>query len=154
VTSWARFAREAPELAAAGRRLLEAHGIAFLATRSKDGAPRIAPVCPIFAGEDLALSVAAGSPKHFDLANDGRYALHAVLGASDEEFQIGGRARLVEDAAGRAAVHAAIAFQYKAEHPVFLLDVERCLWGYWEKAGQPGTRPVRRSWSEGRGERA
>lgn len=146
---WAGFAQSAPALAEAGRRLL-APGtdapIGFLATVGRD--VHLAPVCPIFANRDVYVSVAAGSPRRRDLDRDGRYALHAFLGAGDEEFRITGRATLILDAGERDRVHAAIEFgSFDPDHPVYRLDVERALWGYWERAGQPGTRPIRHAWT-------
>ena len=48
----------------------------------------------------------------------------------------------------RAAVHQAIPFPaYKAEDPIFELEIARCLWCWWENVGQPDTRPVRRRWA-------
>lgn len=145
---WGDFASAAPELALAGRRLLAPRGeapIGFLATVGVD--VHLAPVCPIFSGRGVYLSVAAGSPKRGDLDRDGRFALHAFLGSSDEEFRITGRGVLVSDETERARVHAAIEFgAFDNSDPIYRLSVERALWGYWENAGQPNTRPVRRTW--------
>ncbi len=149
---WADFALVAPDVAAAGRRLFapgEEAPIGFLATAGRTAASdvHLAPVCPIFAGRGIYLSVATESPKRRDLDIDGRYALHAFLGASDEEFRITGHAILVDDLAERARVQQAIEFgTYDPEHPVYRLMVDRALWGYWEHAGQPNTKPVRRTW--------
>jgi hypothetical protein len=45
---WKEFEAAAPEIAAAGKRLLYQRGVglAFLATLRKDGAPRLHPICP------------------------------------------------------------------------------------------------------------
>lgn len=145
---WADFALAAPDLAAAGRRLLAPKGeapIGFFATASRE--VHLAPVCPIFSDRGVYLSVAASSPKRRDLDADGRYALHAFLGASDEEFRITGTGALVDDPNERERVHAAIEFgSFDRDDPIYRLDVERALWGYWEHAGQPDTRPIRRRW--------
>jgi hypothetical protein len=148
VATWAKLAKEAPDLAASGWRLLGADGvgIAYLATVARDGRPRLAPVCAIFAGEQVYLRVGAPTPKRSDLERDGRYALHAPVGESDEEFQISGRAALVTDPEERRAVHAAIRFSFQEADPVFSLGIERCLWGIWENAGQPNMRPIRKRW--------
>ena len=111
------------------------------------GAPHLSPVCPIFCGEDLYLSAGAGTPKAGDLRASGVYVLHAFLGASDEEFQLAGRAVEVAEPEERAAVHAAIPFKaFQRSDPIFRLGVERALWVYWERAGQPDTKAVRRRW--------
>ena len=44
--AWSRFEGEAPDLASVGRRLFEKHEIAYLATVSGQGRPRIHPLCP------------------------------------------------------------------------------------------------------------
>jgi hypothetical protein len=144
--SWGEFVDAAPDLARAGEKLFRRFEVAYLATVRRDGTPRMAPVCPILTEGTLYLSVGRSTPKRLDLLRTGHYALHACLGESDEEFQIWGRATLIDDAAERNRVHEAIRFQFEREDPVFRLDVERCLWGYWENVGKPGTRPVRSRW--------
>lgn len=151
MASWAEFEASATGFAEAGRRLLvgaDGVAIAFLATVSRAGRLHLAPVCPIFCEGRLYLSAGARTPKRRDLDDQGSYVLHAFLGGSDEEFQLAGRAREVRDEAERAAVHRAIPFPaFQPEDPIFELGIERCLWCWWENAGQPDTRPVRRRWS-------
>ena len=109
---WSEFAADAPALAEVGRQLLwrPDQGIAaILATESSAG-PGVAPVCPIFALDGVYLLVGPATPKHRQLRRSGRYALHAPVGADDLEFQISGRARLVQSAETRNAVLAAIPF--------------------------------------------
>jgi hypothetical protein len=149
--SWRAFERVAPEFGRAGRRLLVGE-VAFLATVSRSGDPRLAPVSPIFSGDHIYVSAGAKTPKRYDLEHDGRYVMHAMLGPSDEEFQLAGRGLLVTGAAERAQVHADIQFQFQREDPVFRLEIARSLWGHWEKAGQPGTYPVRRRFRVAEGE--
>ena len=143
---WSEFESREPEMAVAGTRLLghdDGVAIGFLATIGD--ALHLAPVCPIFCDDAICLSVGAGTPKRRDLERDGRYVLHAFLGPSDEEFQIAGRAVEIVDAESRARVHRAIRFgSFDSSDPLFRLDIERAMWGYWQNAGQPGTRPVRR----------
>ena len=146
---WCEFKTAAPEFAAAGGRLMQqADGpwIAMLASVSATGIARMAPICPIPCDGALYLSAGAPTPKVRDLERRGRYALHAFLGPSDEEWQIWGSAERVDDSAERARVHDTITFQFDAGDPIFHLDVERCLWGYWVDPGQPGTHPVKRRW--------
>jgi hypothetical protein len=144
---WGEFTERAPDLAAAGRRLLrlDDRPLAFLATVTGDGRPRVAPVCPILAGGELYVSVGAHTPKVGDLRERGAFALHALPGMNDEEFQLGGRAVEVGDAAERASVHRAIRFPvYNPADPVFALRLDRCHWALWE---EPAERPTRRaSW--------
>lgn len=148
--SWAVLERESPDLASAGRTLLEHDSevaIGFLATVSAAGAPHLAPVCPIFCGDHLYLSVGGHTIKHRDLDATGRYVLHAFLGAQDAEFQLAGRAERIDGEAQRRQVQAAIRFgAFGRDDPIFRLWIERCLHVYWERPGEPGTRPVRRRW--------
>lgn len=148
--SWSEFEASAPDFGAAARRLfVGADGVAigFLASVGARGAPHLSPVCPIFAGEHVYLSAGAHTPKAADLRGSGAYVLHAFLAANDEEFQIAGRAAEVHEPAERSAVHAAIPFAaFKTTDPIFRLSIERALWVYWERAGQPDTKAVRRRW--------
>lgn len=145
--AWEAFALAAPELAAAGRRLIDEHYVAFLATLRRDGAPRLHPVCPVFAAGGVSIAVPPRSPKQHDLRRDGRYALHAVLGDNDEEFVINGAARLDSSEQLRAAVRRAAGHIIRDDDLLFELLVERCHWGVWEHVGQPNTRPIYRAWS-------
>lgn len=121
--------------------------IGFLATVTKSNAPRLSPVCPIFCGDDVYLSVGAATPKVEDLRARTAYVLHAFLGEDDEELQFSGIASEVTDSGERAAVHQAIPFAaFEKGDPIFRLRVDRSLWVYWERAGQPDTRAVRRRW--------
>ena len=152
MASWSEFEAEAPEFAAAGRRLLigpDENAIGFLATVGAGGVQHLAPVCPIFCGNGLYLCAGSATPKRRDLEQDGRYVLHAFLAENDEEFQIAGRAARIEDSEEIAAVHAAIGFSFQKQDPLFRFDLERCLWGCWENVGQPDTRPHRRRWRAG-----
>lgn len=148
--SFAAFAAAAPDLAAAARRLLVgADGVAigFLATVGAAGRPHLGPVCPVFCGDDLFVVATAKTPKVSDLRSNGAFVLHAFLGANDEELQLAGTAEEVEDVAARAAVHEAIPFaSFIRSDPIFRLRVERALQVFWERVGEPDTRPVRRRW--------
>jgi hypothetical protein len=151
---WHDFAQRAPELAAAARRLLTgADGVAigFLATSGRD-APHLAPVCPVFSGDGVYVIAVAGTPKARDLRERGGYALHALLAPSDEELQLAGRAREVNDAAERACVHSAVRFAaFGRSDPIFELRIARALWVFWERVGQPDTHAVRRRWRASEG---
>lgn len=151
--SFAAFEAAAPDFAAAARRLLAgADGVAigFLATLSAGGLPHLSPVCPVFCGDHLHVVAGALSPKTTDLRATGAFVLHAFLGPSDEELQLAGWAVEIEDGAARAAVHAAIPYAaFQKSDPIFRLGIERALWVYWERAGQPDTKAVRRRWRAG-----
>jgi hypothetical protein len=115
MVSWAEFAREKPDLAAAGRALFYQWGVGlgFLATTTRQGAPRLHPICPSLT-DDMLYAFIIPSPKLNDLLRDPRYALHSDLTAANEDaFYVTGRVRVVEDAAQRAALEQA----YMAERP-------------------------------------
>lgn len=153
--SWAVLERDAPDLAAAALRLMldqaaaDAPLLGYLATVRRDGAPRLHPVCPVAGHGGLFVFVPTTSPKRFDLAEDGRFALHAPLGPDDEELVLLGVARRVTEAARRAQAEAAARHATHASDWCFELLIARCLWGVWTDAGQPGTRATRRAWEAG-----
>jgi len=155
MASWAEFEKERPEMAALFMGILGWIPIAYLATVRKDGAPRVHPVCPIFAGGRMFVAVPAWSPKRFDLRRNGRYAMHALPGKWDEsgrgdhEFYVTGRACLVEDEATLRRVAEAAGHEVRPQDWVFEFDIERVMTAYWEKVGQPGTHAVRQFWREG-----
>lgn len=155
MSSWAQFESLAPEFAAAGRRLLVgADGVAigFLATVGAKSIPKLSPVCPIFSEDHVYISAGAHTPKVAELRAGSAYVIHAFLGANDEEFQVAGQAAEVHDPVERAVVHAAIPFAaFKTTDPLFRLCIERALWVYWERVGQPDTKPIRRRWVTPRG---
>jgi hypothetical protein len=147
MTRWSAFAAERPDFAEAGARLFQQFGVALLATVASDGAPRLAPVCPILQGEHLYLIVAQRTPKARHLESGRPYALHALLGSNDEEFQVRGVPSLVTAAAERSGVHQVAGFSFDPTDPIFRLSVEHSLWCHWERVGKPDTKAVRRRWS-------
>ena len=54
-------------------------------------------------------------------------------------------------AAARRLFIGADGVAFKTTDPIFRLSVERALWVYWERAGQPDTKAVRRRWPPDRG---
>jgi hypothetical protein len=153
LSSWADYQRAEPGMADRGRALLcrdSDVAIGFLATVGAAGAPHLAPVCPIFCDQELYLSVGADTPKRLDLDDNGRYVLHAFLGADDAEFQIAGKAVRIDDTRARQRVQAAIRFgAFGREDPIYRLWLARCMYGYWQNPGQPNTRAVRWWWRAG-----
>jgi len=155
VSSWGAFADARPDMA---KLLLEILGwipIAYLATVTSDGAPRMHPVCPIITEGRMFVAVAAISPKRLDLKRDGRYAMHALPGKwrevngqtrGDDEFYITGVARRVEDAEARRLITETANHEIRESDWLFEFDIERAMTAYWEKVGQPGTYAVRQYW--------
>jgi hypothetical protein len=109
--TWSEFAKAEPQLAEAGRGLICQFGVAlaFLGTTRRDGAPRVHPIAPQFAGDGLYAFITP-SLKLGDLLRDGRYALHSYPRPDDEDaFYVTGRAVLVDDEASRQRLWAAYA---------------------------------------------
>jgi hypothetical protein len=146
MSTWAQLANTDPELAAAGARLLSdpdgSPGVAFLATTTARGRPRIHPFIPLILDRELWAFVIHG-PKQLDLDRNGQYAIHARLGPADEEFTISGAARRSHDPAHRAAVSDAMPYDdIDANHILYTFDVESALWTTWTTP----TEPAHRSW--------
>lgn len=95
--NWSQFIAAAPELAGFGKQRLESR-IAYLATITRDGSPRVHPVSPFIASDHLFVYMEPASPKVSDLRRDARYAMHC--GVEDNtggpgEFFIKGEAEEV-----------------------------------------------------------
>ena len=150
MATWAQFAEAAPEMAERGSERL-GFGIAWLATTGEDGRPYVHPVTPLIAEGRLFVFVALGTPKERNLRRDGRYAMHAVLGESDEEFQIGGRAIVSDDADSRSLAHkAAEAIGMTTKNDVLMeFLIERAHWAVWEGLDTPNIRRRARRWQGG-----
>jgi hypothetical protein len=148
--TWTEFAAKSPALADAGRRLLYQFGpvaLAFLATTRADGGPRAHPVCPALHEGGLFVFVIGHSPKRFDLARDGRFALHAFPGVDDDEsFYCTGRAREVSVSAFRARAEASFAHHVKPEEALFELRVSAVLHTTWVNPRTPATHPLYARW--------
>src|SRR5687767_6248488 len=97
VATWGRFEHEVPDMAAAGRRLWQEHGLMYLATVRLDGRPRLHPVAPFLALDTLVVAISHRSPKWRDLGRDPRCVLHCLPGDRDDEFSLQCRAMPVSD---------------------------------------------------------
>jgi hypothetical protein len=130
MASWDEFKAAAPELAAAGRALLErsGHGSAMLATVRADLPPRMHPVSVGIVDGHLYTFVLA-SAKLRDLQQDGRYALHSHLDLeAPDEFMVRGRAREVGEPA-RSTAAAGWSFEVDETYILFELDVASAILG-------------------------
>ncbi len=162
MANWADFEAGAPTMAARGLEQLRTIPGGYLATVRRDGGPRLHPVCPHIAEGRLFVIVTDRSPKRFDLANDGRYALHLLpppLPPEDpafDEFELNltGRARRVpnSEAATWAAVRAVCFYEFPDEHWLFELAIENALTSVWDPIGTPGRRAHRLIWRPGEAE--
>ena len=157
MATWDQFAAASP-LVARGRERLGI-GLAYLATVRRGGAPRLHLVSPIFADGRLFLAISGDSPKRWDLANDGRYALHALppdpgdAGYDEFEFNITGRARRIPNAdeATWAAVRAGAGHVIHDDDWLFQLDVAVATTTVWTGLGVPDQPPMpsRDLWRDG-----
>ncbi|HLB26868.1 MAG TPA: pyridoxamine 5'-phosphate oxidase family protein [Dehalococcoidia bacterium] len=149
MATWAEFAAAAPELAERGARRLGI-GYAFIATIAGDGSPRLHPVTPLIGGGRLLAFTGVHTVKYRNLRRDPRYALHAVLGESDEEFLVTGRAIASDDWASRmqAAAEARRIGMTSRDDVLFELHIERAHWAVWEGLGTPDISRRAKSWRE------
>ena len=107
--------------------------------------PRIHPVNVGIVEGHLLTVVLAGSAKAADLAEDGRYALHAHQDpAVPHEFSVRGRASVVTDPGLRSRAAAGWAFTVPEDALVLDLGIEHALLG--ERPDADAWPPVYRSW--------
>lgn len=127
--TWGGLERADPDLAAAGASRL--HGrVAYLATVSPDGTPRVHPVTPIVGDGRLFVFMEPTSPKGADLRRGSRYGLHSAVADSsgrDGEFLTRGTGALVGDPAVRAAAEHHATYPPAADYVLFELAVEAAM---------------------------
>jgi len=146
---WGEFATLAPEMAQAGRGLIYQFGpgLGYLATIRKDGGPRLHPFCPTICGDGL-YALIGPSPKRYDLLRDGRYAFHTFPKEEvDDEFNLMGRVRRVDDPEERAAVleaYLSTGATSSGDEIYFELQIERALLSIY--AGRPSWPPAYTKW--------
>lgn len=146
MVTWGEFERSAPEMAKAGRELLERHHLAYIATVRRDGSPRLHPVSPFIIDGHLLVSTPPASPKAADQLRDPRVVMHMLPGANDDEFMVRVRARDVDPGSELKRKAMEHAHYVRAEDHLFEYLLESVMSAHWEKVGQPGTYPVRRWW--------
>ena len=134
MATWAEFEAAAPELAAAGWKLLSAQasgdhdGDGLLATVRGDLAPRIHPVSVGLVDGHLYTFVLQ-SAKLRDLEQDGRYALHSHQDPkAPDELMLRGHARRV-DGPARAAAASGWSFEVDDTYVLFELLIESAVLG-------------------------
>ena len=148
---WSDLAAAAPEIAAAGQRLLfpESTGYAFIGTVRKDGGPRLHPICPVLCAGRLYAFIVDMGYKYRDLLRDPRYALHALPPpAGGEEFYLTGTAQPIADAGIRARVVAETGGRQGSQpfEALFELSIQRVLHTRWENWGTAETWPTFSKW--------
>jgi len=144
--SWSRLAADAPELAAICRSRLEEPGVALLGTLRLDGAPRIDPVEPHFAEDELVFAAMRDTAKARTLRRDPRCVLHSTVGGpntGEPDVKLSGRVEPSDARAGWWAGRPA------KEADVYALQVEEALVIEWNI---PASRMVVRRWTPADGE--
>lgn len=143
---WGDFESAAPEIAKAGRRLLEdapeVAGVAFLATVGADARPRLHPFIPAVIDGRLWAFVVV-SPKQRDLERDGWYAIHSRLGTDDESFFVAGWAFRADDDRTRSLVGRNMPYGgIDDRHVLYEFRIDRAVWTTWTTP----TSPVHHHW--------
>lgn len=152
MATWAEFATAAPAIASAGRRLIyrTETGRALLASIRGSELPRIHPISVAVAADRLVAFIIVDSPKARDLAEDGRYALHAHQDPDvPHEFLIRGRARPIDDETTRAGIAEAWYFEVDETYRLFEFLVDHAVLG--ERASADDWPPRYTSWREAGG---
>lgn len=80
---WRDVELGAPEIARQGMARLNAARVALLGTLRRDGSPRISPIEPYLAGDQLLIGAMTWSAKASDLRRDPRYVLHSAVTGPD-----------------------------------------------------------------------
>jgi hypothetical protein len=132
VMNWKTFREAAPELARLAEERFALSGVALLGTLRRDGTPRISPVEPLIAAENLLLGLLWRSTKALDLQRDPRCTLHSAitsLEGTEGECKLDGRAAEAPDPAIQAAHQRIFREHWGAVAPtafhVVALDIER-----------------------------
>ena len=148
---WTKFAEAAPEIAEAGVRLLEREEVAFLATVTASGRPRIHPFVPKIVDGRLVAFIMDSSPKILDLRRRQQYAIHTLPGEEDEEFFVSGGVFECDDEVDlrdRAAAAMGFATGVDEHHILFEFLIDRALGTRWLDFGTKDHRPSYTRWSD------
>ena len=150
MTTWSEFAEAVPDLSERGAKRFGV-GVAYVATVSGDGSPRVHPFTPLIEGGRLLALIGKHTAKYGNLLRDPRCSVHAMIGASDEEFMIVARAVPSDDWATRmqAAVAARKINMTSKNDVAFEFMIERAHWAVWEGLGTPSIRRIAKGWRGG-----
>lgn len=147
---WERFARTAPEIANAGLRLLGNSELAFLATVSKSGRPRIHPFVPKVVRGRLVAFIIDSSPKIKDLQYRKQYSIHTLPGPEDEECFLSGEAtECYSENEFRLEAATAMGFVTGVDehHILYEFFLDRALWTRWLDFGTADHRAQHSRWA-------
>jgi hypothetical protein len=130
MVSWADFAAEAPELAGPGAARFDATGLCLVGTLRRDGWPRISPVEPLIAHDNLYLGMMPRSTKALDLRRDARCVVHSTTSDKDGaegDFKLYGHAVEIDEPGERdrygEALYEAIEWRPEGDFHLFAIDV-------------------------------
>ena len=146
---WTEFATASRELADAAVRLMERNDVAFLATVSAKGRPRLHPFVPRVVEGRMVAFIVDRSPKYRDLAASRPYAIHLMPGDEDEQFFFSGVAETADDDAafrGRAADAMGFFTDIAPSEKLFEFRLDRALWTRWLDFGGKDHRPEHKRW--------
>jgi hypothetical protein len=153
--SWAEFSLEEPELACLGREMLfparPNSGLAFLATIRKNGAPRLHPICLVYALGHLYVFIPPASPKYADLKRDGRYALQAFPPRDNKdgkEFYLTGAARCIQDEQTRQQIITNSGVSVEQFEQMFELFINQAMYTVLVECNTPNEHPVHHIWPD------
>lgn len=131
MATWAEFAAAAPIAAERGRQLFyrTPTGEALLATVRGVGLPQIHPIY-VSVMDGRLLAFIGRSSKAVDLAEDGRYAIHAHQDpAAPHEFLLRGRARPIDDPGVRSTFARAWSFDPGDDYRLFEFLIDHAVFG-------------------------
>jgi hypothetical protein len=151
MASWTEIEVEAPELASAAKKVLDAHLHKTLATLRKDGSPRISGTEARFFEGDLWLGSMPGSRKAQDLRRDPRLALHSATvdpTMADGDAKLSGRAVEVTDEATIARFTGSLEQHQPGPFHLFRIDITELVL---TRVGDPPDHLLIETWREGKG---
>lgn len=149
MASWSDVEREAPDLAASARALLDAFTHKTIATLRRDGSPRISGTEVQFADGELWIGSMWQAVKALDLRRDPRFALHS--GSIEPpnwtgDAKLAGRMVEVTDLERIAAINGPNA-QAGPSH-LFRAEIDELVL---VRLGEPADHLIIESWHAGRG---
>ena len=142
--SWAELARQRPDLADFGQVRIDGK-VSYLATVRQSGLPRAHPVTPIIGNGECYLFVEPASAKARDLRANGYYCIHCAMNdssGSSGEFQLTGRAELIDDRAEWEAAVSVATYRPASNYLLFRLTLAEVICTAYR-----GGRPSRRKWT-------
>jgi Pyridoxamine 5'-phosphate oxidase len=136
--TWRELELAAPEIAEPGKTRLDETRVALLATLRRDGSPRVSPIEPFFAADQLLFGAMAWTLKARDLDRDPRCTLHSAITGPNEgepELKLYGRAIEADD-----DLRAACPSGWWTDEPneagrVFTLSIEEAAFVTWDYEG-------------------